>query len=194
MPVSVARTAPRWTVRCATVCHDGRCMPPHTSGRAVPRHVPLGEPQSDAWAGELERGSEVVACRGKWLVAVVVFLRLRACRPSGLAGARSAPWRASLGVPGSAFPAGSSRRGLGALARSSRQAPLARALPPWPGKLLLLGPRLLGPASSSCRGPCLLVSNAWSSLGPKGAVETLGAPLASLAAGCYNCPCTSSGY
>src|SRR3954462_7946445 len=28
---------------------------------------------------------------------------------------------------------------------------------------------------------------------PKGAVETLGVPLASLAAGCYNCPCTSSG-
>src|SRR3954453_10313472 len=86
---------------------------------------------------------------------------------------------------GSAFSAGSSRRGLGALARSSRQAPLAGALPPWPGKLLLSGPRLLGPASSSCRG---LVLNAWSSLGPKGAVETLGAPLASLAAGCYHCP------
>src|SRR3954467_11718622 len=33
-----------------------------------------------------------------------------------------------------------------------------------PGKLLLPGPCLLGPASSSCRG---LVLNAWSSLGPK---------------------------
>src|SRR4051812_30157503 len=167
MSVLVARTAPRWTVRGATVCHDGRCMPPRTSGRAVPRHVPLGEPRSDAWAGELVRGSEVANCRGKWLAAVVVFLRLRACRSSGLAGARSAPRRASLGVPGSAFPTGSSRRGLGALARSSRQAPLAGALPPWPGKFLLPRPRLLGPTSSSCRGPCLLVLNAWSSLGPK---------------------------
>src|SRR3954462_8942779 len=181
MPVSVARTALRWTVRCATVCHDGRCMPPHTSGRAVPRHVPLGEPRSDAWAGELVRGSEVATCRGKWLAAMVVFLRLRACRSSGLAGARSAPRRASLGVPGSAFPAGSSHRGLGALARSSRQAPPAGALPPWPGKLLLPGPRRL-------------VLNAWPPLGPNRAVETLGAPLASLAAGCYNRPCTSSGY
>src|SRR4051812_6951830 len=181
MPVSVARTASRCTVRCSTICHDGRCMPPHTSGRAVPRHVPLGEPWGDAWAGELERGSEVAACRGKWLAAVVVFLRLRACRSSGLAGACGAPRRASLRVPNSAFPAGASRRGLGALARSSRQAPLAGALPPWPGKLLLPGSRLL-------------VLNAWSSLGPKRAVETLGAPLASLAAGCYNRPCTSSGY
>src|SRR4051812_46010439 len=40
---------------------------------------------------------------------------------------------------GLAFPEGSSRRGLDALARSSRQAPLAGALPPWPGKLLLPG-------------------------------------------------------
>src|SRR3954468_21888291 len=115
MPVSVARTAPRWTVRCATVFHDGRCMPPHTSVRSVPRHVPLGEPRGDAWAGELERGPEVATCRGKWLAAVVVFLRLRACHSSGLAGAHGAAWRASLGVPGSAFPAGASRRG--ALAR-----------------------------------------------------------------------------
>src|SRR3954470_18086816 len=101
MPVSVARTASRWTVRSAPVCHDGRCMPPHTSGRTVPRHVPLGEPQSDAWAGELERGSEVVTCRDKWLAAVVVLPRLRACCSSGLAEARGALRRAFLGVPGS---------------------------------------------------------------------------------------------
>src|SRR3954462_12718000 len=106
MPVSVARTAPRWTARSAPVCHDGCCMPPHTSGRAVPRHVPLGEPQSDAWAGELERGSEVVTCRGKWLATVVVLLFLRACRSSGLAEARDAPRRASLGCLGSSFPTG----------------------------------------------------------------------------------------
>src|SRR3954466_13104033 len=182
MPVSVARTAPRRTVRCATICHDGRCMPPHTSGCAVPRHVPLGEPRSDAWAGELVRRSEVATCRGKWLAAVVVFSRLRACGSSGLAGARSAPRRASLGAPGfglpggllppgpwcfgSVVPASSSCRGLASLAR---QAPLARAL-------------------SSCL-ECLVLARP-----QKGAVEALGAPLAGLAAGCYNCPCTSSGY
>src|SRR3954463_9270504 len=173
MPVWVARTVPRWTVRSAPVCHDGRCMPPHTSGRAVPHHVPLGEPQSDAWAGELERGPEVVTCRGKWLVAAAVLPRLRAYRSSGLAGARGAPRRASLGVPwfglpggllppgpwcfGLVVPASSSCRGLASLAR---QAPLAGASSSWPGKLLL-------------PGPCLLGLYTWSSLGPKGAVETL---------------------
>src|SRR4051812_43056672 len=140
MPVSVARTTPRWTVSCAPVCHDGRCMPPHTSGRTVPRHVPLGEPQSDAWAGELERRPEVATCRGKWLAAAAVLSRLRACRSSGLAGARGAPRRVSLEVPwlglpgellppgpwcfGSVVPASSSCRGLVSLAR---QAPLAGA-------------------------------------------------------------------
>src|SRR4051812_36465242 len=114
--------------------------------------MPLGKPQSDAWVGELERRPEVVVCRGKWLAAVVVLPHPRACRSSGLAGARGAPLRASLGVPwlgrpgellppgpwcfGSVVPTSSSCRGLVALAR---QAPLA-------------GPRLLGSASSSCRG------------------------------------------
>src|SRR3954463_5071251 len=153
MPVGVARTVPRRTVRSAPVCHDGCCMPPHTSGRAVPRHVPLGEPQSDAWAGELERGPEVVTCRGKWLAAAVVLPRLRACRSSGLAGARGAPRRASLGVPwfglpgglllpgpwcfGSVVPASSSCRGLASLAQ---QAPLAGALSSWLGCLVFARP------------------------------------------------------
>src|SRR3954468_22560563 len=111
MPVSVARTALRRTVRSSPVCHDGRCMPPHTSGRAVPRHVPLGEPQSDAWGGELERGPEVATCRGKWLAAAAVLPRLRACRSSGLAGAHGAPRRASFevpwfGLPGELLPPG----------------------------------------------------------------------------------------
>src|SRR3954465_12448278 len=100
-----------------------------------------GEPRSNAWAGELVRRSEVATCRGKWLAAVVVFPRLRACRSSGLAGAHGAPRRASLVVPGfglpggllpprpwcfgSVVPASSSCRGLASLAR---QAPLAGAL------------------------------------------------------------------
>src|SRR3954468_9059395 len=156
-------------------------MPPHASGCAVPRHVPLGEPQSDAWVGELERRPEVVTCRGKWLAAAAVLPRLGTRRSPGLAGARGAPRRASLGVPWLAFPASSSRRGLGALVWSSRQAPLAGVLSPRPGKLLLPGSRLLG-------------SSTWSSFGPERTVEVLGVPLASLAAGCYYCPCTSSGY
>src|SRR3954462_2885734 len=98
MPVSVARTAPRWTVRCATVCHDGCCMPPHTSGRTVPRHVPLGEPRSDAWAGELVRGSEVATCRGKWLTAVVFSWGAWVCPLRRAAPARAlVRW---LGRPG----------------------------------------------------------------------------------------------
>src|SRR4051812_37922795 len=127
-------------------------MPPHALGCAAPRHVPLGEPQSDAWAGELERRPEAMTCRGKWLAVAAVLPRLRACRSSGPAGARDAPWRASLGVPwfglpgellspgpwclGSVIPASSSCRGLVSLAR---QAPLAGALSPRPGKLLLPG-------------------------------------------------------
>src|SRR3954462_3921959 len=158
MPVWVARTVARWTVRSAPVCHDGRCMPPHTSGRAVPRHVPLGDPQSDAWAGELERGPEVVSCRGKWLAATAVLPRLRACRSPGLAGAHGAPRRASLGVPGlglpggllppgpwcsgSVVPASSSCRGLASLAR---QAPLAGALSSCLECLVLARPQKEGP-------------------------------------------------
>src|SRR4051812_9430665 len=95
---------------------------------------------------------------------------------------------------GLAFPASSSRRGLGASARSSRQAPLAGVLSPWPGKLLLPGPRLFGPASSSCRGFVFLAQILGLRLARGGAVEVLGVPLASLAAGRYYCPCTSSGY
>src|SRR3954471_4282929 len=101
-------------------------MPPHASGCTAPCHVPLGEPQSDAWVGELERRPEVVTCRGKWLAAVAVSPRLGTCRSPGLAGTRGASRRAFL-------------RSLGWL---SRQAPLA-------GVFVL---RLVIPASSSCRG------------------------------------------
>src|SRR4051812_5878053 len=169
-------------------------MPPRAPGCAAPRHVPLGKLQSDAWAGELERMPEVVVCRGKWLAAAVVLPHLRACRSSGLSGARGAPRRGFL---------------CGALVWPSRRAPPAGALVlrlSRPGKLLLPGPCRLGPESSSCRtspswpgklllpGLGLLGSITWPSSGPERAVETLVAPLASLAAGRYYCPCTSSGY
>src|SRR4051812_39010693 len=75
-----------------------------------------------------------------------------------------------LGCLGLAFPASSSRRGLGASARSSRQAPLAGVLSPWPGKLLL-------------PGPCLLSLYTWSSLGPEGPWRLLVLPWQALPQG-----------
>src|SRR3954464_11134910 len=114
-------------------------MPPHAPGCAAPRHVPLGEPQSDAWMGELERSPEVVTCRGKWLAAAVVLPRLGTCRSPGLAGTRGASRRdfsRCLGWPSRQaslagvlvlrvdVPASSSCRGLASMAR---QAPLAGA-------------------------------------------------------------------
>src|SRR3954469_6692881 len=140
----------------ASACHGGDsanvACHARAPGCAAPRHVPLGKLQSDAWAGELERMPEVVVCSGKWLAVGVVLPDPRARPASGLAEARGAPRRASLGVPwlgrpgellppgpwcfGLVVPASSSCRGLVALAR---QAPLA-------------GPCLLDPASSSCQG------------------------------------------
>src|SRR3954465_9368707 len=67
--------------------------------------------------------------------------------------------------------------------------------------------RAVVPASSSCRGLALfgwpsrqappagaLAQILCSWMAQKGATESLGDRLASLAAGCYDCPCTSSGY
>src|SRR3954462_7873907 len=182
MPVTVARTAPRRTVRCATARHDGGCMPPHAPGCAVPRHVPSGEAPERRVAGELERSLEGAILPGKWLAAGVVFLCLIACQLSGLAGAFGAPRRASLVMPGFGLP----DKLLLSRARSSVS---LYFVPGWPymGSVV--------PASSSCRGLVFLarqaplagglVLNAWSSLG---------ASWAGLAAGCYNCPCTSLGY
>src|SRR3954469_14520576 len=94
---------------------------------------------------------------------------------------------------GSAFPTSSSCRGLDLLSRILCSWMALHGLSR-PGKLLLPGSCLLGPASSSCRGLVFLarqvplagglVLNAWSSLGSS---------WAGLAAGCYNCPCTSWG-
>src|SRR3954464_2520434 len=182
MPVTVARTAPRRTVRCATARHDGGCMPPHAPGCAVPRHVPSGEAPERRVAGELERSLEVailprqVACRGGRLPVPDSLPAIRPCRGA---------WRAVAGFS------------CGAWVRPSRQAPLVGV------SIFRLLYFVLGwyymdsvvPASSSCRGLVFLarqaplagglVLNAWSSLG---------ASWAGLAAGCYNSPCTSLGY
>ena len=80
-----------------------------------------------------------------------------------------------------------------------------------PGKLLLPGPCCLAGARGASRqvpwsalvglpgklllpGPCLLSLNTLFLNGSKGTTEDLGVSPASLAAGCCNCPCTSSGY
>src|SRR4051812_5670451 len=127
-------------------------MPPHASGCAAPRHVPLGEPQSDEWVGELERRPEVVTFRGKWLAAVAVLPRLGTCRSPGLAGTRGVSRRAflrCLGWPSRqaplagvfvlqlVVPASSSCRGL---VSPARQAPLAEALSSWLKYFVLNGP------------------------------------------------------
>ena len=80
-----------------------------------------------------------------------------------------------------------------------------------PGKLLLPGPCCLAGARGASRqvpwsalvglpgklllpGPCLLGLNTLFLNGSTGTTEDLGGHPASLAAGCCNCPCTSSGY
>src|SRR4051812_37772291 len=158
MPVCVAQTVQKGTVRSATVCHDGylvsACSAPHTPGCTASRHVCLEEPQSKTLVGELERRHGVVTCRGKRLAAVDVLSRPGACRSPDLAGARDAPWqgpcRAVVGLPGKLLLPGS-------CASSGR-----------PGKLLFPGPcslRVAFPAGSSCRG---LGSNTLFLNGPRG--------------------------
>src|SRR3954467_3904436 len=108
------------------------------------------------------------------------------CRARELVAHRALPERGTrrcevLVVPWLAFPASSSCRGL-----------VLRAVVP---------------ASSSCRGLALfgwlsrqappagaLAQILCSWMAQKGTTESLGDRLASLAAGCYDCPCTSSGY
>src|SRR3954467_12479021 len=150
MPVWIARTVPRRTVRGASACHGGDSanVACHRAPQVARRPATCLRGSSRVTRGQVSWS----ACLRWWFAAASGLPHLRACRSSGLAGARGAPRRASLGVPwfgrpgellppgpwcfGLAIPASSSCRGLVALAR---QAPLA-------------GPRLLGPASSSCRG------------------------------------------
>src|SRR3954468_19181746 len=115
MPICVVQTVQKWTVRSATVCHDGylvsACSPPHTPGCTASRHVRLEWPQSDTLVDELERRHGVVTCRGKRLAAVVVLACPGACRPPGLAGTHGASQqvscRALVGSPGKLLLPGS---------------------------------------------------------------------------------------
>ena len=172
MPVCVAHTVQKGTIRGATASHDGYLV------SAACHHAPLAAqppatrswrgPQSDTLLDALERGHRVAACRGKRLAAAVILSGPEACRSPGL----EVPWLV--------FPASSSCRGLVALPER-----VARH-----DKFLEV-PRLAFPASSSCRG---LVLNTLFLNGSTGTLEDLGVRPASLAAGCCNCLCTSSGY
>ena len=163
------------TVRGATVRHDGdlvsfacHCAP---LAAQPPATRAWRGPQSDMLVDALERGHRVAACRGKRLAAAVILSGPEACRSPGL----EVPWLV--------FPASSSCRGLVALLeRVARRGKFLGA--PW----------LAFPASSSCRGLVALSLNTLFLNGSKGTTEDLGVSPASVAAGCCNCPCTSSGY
>ena len=163
------------TVRGATVRHDGdlvsfacHCAP---LAAQPPATRARRGPQSDTLVDALERGRRVAACRGKRLAAVVIFAGPRS---SSLIGPRCT----LFSLPGKLLLPGPCR--LAGARGASRQVPWS-ALVGLPGKLLL-------------PGPCLLSLNTLFLNGSKGTTEDLGVRPASLAAGCCNCPCTSSGY
>src|SRR3954471_22950635 len=197
MPVAVD---PKSACHCVSACH-GDCftiVECHRVPQAAqpPATRPWNGPSATrgpmSWsAGTQPSPPRQVPCRGLDLAGPGNLPGSEACRSPGPAEAHIAPRRVSCDATLS-------------LERPSRQAPLAGVLTLWlgrPGKLLLPGPCLLGPASSSCRGLVLIFCLAYFVLEclvfswpQKGAVEPLGAPTASLAAAGYNCPCTSSGY
>ena len=94
MPVCVAQTVQKGTVRDATACHDGDLVSTACHRAPLAAQPPATRawrgPQSDTLVDVLERGYRVVVFRGKRLAAVVVLLRPEACRSPGLAGTRGA--------------------------------------------------------------------------------------------------------
>src|SRR3954462_12532059 len=186
MPVAVD---PKSARPCVSVCHgDGftivechrvpqAAQPPATR----PWNGPSATRGSMSWsAGTQHSSPRQVPCRGLDLAGPGNLPGSEACRSPGPAGAHIAPRRVSSDVIfQSCKPLLSGSRVSEvtlSLERPSRQTPLAGVLMLWlgrPGKLLLPGPCLLGPASSSCRG---LVLNAWSSLGQKGPWRLLALP------------------
>ena len=110
-------------------------LPPRTPGCTGSRHAPLRKPHGDTRVGALERGYRVAAgprrlpCRGRRFVESRSLSLTGPCRDVRCIAASFLKCR---GWP-------------------SRQAPLTGALS-LPGKILLPGPWLAFPASSSCRG------------------------------------------
>ena len=137
MPVYVAQTVQKRTVRGATARHDGdlvsfACHRAPLAAQPAATRAWKG-PQSDTLVDALERGHRVAACRGKRLAAAVVLSGPEACRSPGLE------------MPLLVFPASSSCRGLVAL----------------PGRVVRRDKfpgisSLAFPASSSCRGLAFL--------------------------------------
>ena len=136
MPVWVAQTVQKRTVRGATVRHDGdlvsfacHCAP---LAAQPPATRAWRGPQSDTLVDALERGHRVAACRGKRL-ALLLSCRVRklvAHRASRYLGwsSRQAPLAGALLPCRSAWRVTASS--LECLGWPSRQAPLAGALSP----------------------------------------------------------------
>ena len=193
------------TVRGATVRHDGdlvsfacHCAPLATQPPAT--RAWRGPPErhvggcAGAWAqsGRLPRQAPCRCCylarsgslsltgpRGTLVGLPDKLLLPGPCCLAEVHGAsRQVPWSASVGLLGKLLLPGPCC--LAGARGTSRRVPWS-ALVGLPGKLLLLG-------------PCLLSLNTLFLNGSKGTTEDLGVSPASLAAGCCNCPCTSSGY
>ena len=94
MPVCVAQTVQKGTVRDTTARHDGSlvsfaCHRAPLAAQPLATHAWKG-PHSDTLVDVQERAYRVVACRGKRLAVSVVLSGLEACCSPGLAGTRGA--------------------------------------------------------------------------------------------------------
>ena len=154
-----------------TLMAGDKGMPLRAAGCTASRHARLERPP--------ER--HVGGCAGAWAQSGRLP-RQAPCRCCYLLGSGSlsltGPQGTLVGLPGKLLLPGPCC--LVGARGASRQVPWS-ALVGLPGKLLL-------------PGPCLLSLNTLFLNGSKGTTEDLGVRPASLAAGCCNCPCTSSGY
>ena len=169
MPVCVAQTVQKRTIRDATARHDGDLVSFACHRAPLAAQPPATRawkgPQSDTLLDALERGHRVATCHGRCFVG-----------PGSLSLTR--PRDALVGLPGKLLLPGPCC--LAGTRGASRQVP-------WDASVGL-------PSKFLLPGPCLLGLNTLFLNGSKGTTEDLGGRPASLAAGCCNCPCTSSGY
>ena len=90
MPVCVAQTVQKGTVRGATAYHDGDLVSIACHRAPLAAQPPATRawesPQGDTLVDALERGHRVTACRGKCLAAVVVLSGSGACAHLALPG------------------------------------------------------------------------------------------------------------
>ena len=125
MPVRIAQTMQKRTVRGASACHDGYLVS-IACHRAPLAAQPLATrawkgPQGDTLVDVLERGYRVAACHGKRLAAASALPQSLACRVRKLVAHRALPGLVVrhgkfLEMPWLAFPASSPCRGLVSLA------------------------------------------------------------------------------